>query len=177
MSTRGLSAHSNLGENIMGNWRITGFTGAIFGLTESGGFWYSVCACCPIYRHLYGFYDLLGRPFGWQIFLGRVSDSVSYGYLLEWLWPDFTYLPFTLSQLITPQPYTWGLSYSPFVLFSTHSDLLLVNETIHSILIGILPDERRKCIIFLIFHLSRHSHYGFRVIANSHGHSSIQSRC
>lgn len=38
MSTRGLSALSNLGENIMGNWRITGFTGAIFGLTESGGF-------------------------------------------------------------------------------------------------------------------------------------------
>lgn len=110
MSTRRLLALSNLGEIIMGNWRITGFTGAIFGLTESGGFRYSVCAYYSIYRHLY--------------LIWRVSGSVSYGYLLV------TYLPSISSQLAlghNPAPYALGLSYGPFVLFSTYSDLILVN--------------------------------------------------
>jgi len=50
MSMTDVSHHMNSGENIMGNRRIIGFSGAIFGLTGVWGFLMFMFGI--IYRHL-----------------------------------------------------------------------------------------------------------------------------
>lgn len=162
MSTRRLSALSNLGENIMGNWRITGFTGVIFGLMESGGFrlfglcmlFYLSVSLCLVSNlaDIYFFGEFLAL-FSMGICLNDYSP-ILLTFLLHLLW--------IIILLLMLDGYHIAL----FFLFSTYLDLILVNVLFTHYFIGILPDEQGKMYYILIFHLSRHSHHDFRVILN-----------
>lgn len=108
----------------MGNWRISGFTGAIFRLTESSGFRYWFLACCLSTSIFTGSTACLVGHLADNFLFWRVCVFVSHGYLIERLWPDFTYLPlFPLSSLpvitlllMLEGIYMTLLFYSPLIL-------------------------------------------------------------